>query len=523
MENYQVMYGRYRTRRWGLAAFAFFWAALAVAKTVVTPFDVAAAPAVSVIEGAPLQVHVGDDNSFQIFNSDVAGSGQIFPSNATDTADMGWFVRTADTLYAPNFGEHPGGTATGGIGVYEAFTPETLSAVSGSGSATDPFVVTVASALGASGLSATQQVRYVNGDNYFTKVLTLTNESGSTQALKVFLGADIYLANSDSGSPYIEDASTSPGGQTCAGITPVYTILLIPQTPPDAYSANGYGNIWSQIGAAQLDNSILDTDCIDNGSALQWDRTLADGASVTVQTAVSFGDIPPIAQFNVTAITPDSGAAGSTVDVTIRGIGFQPGTTFELGAGIDVSNVAIVDATTATARLTIASTAAPGRRDVGGTQAAGGLTATLPDGFTVVDGAPAPFGLITVTPASGRVGSSVNVTIRGNGFQGDTLFDFGPDIDVSNPVIVDATTATATLTIAPAATPGPRDVTGSQAAGGATAMLDDGFTVIGGMVPPGSPNPVPASGTGGLIILLLMVATLALTQIRRRDIRRATS
>lgn len=366
----------------------------AAAKEATPPAHVTAAPVVTVINGSPLQVHIGDDSSFQVFNSQVPGSGQIYPTDATDTADMGWFVRSAGVLYAPNFAEHPSGTATGSIGTYTAFTPVSLSGVSGSGIASDPFRVTVNGTLGGSGLSATLQVQYVNGDNYFTKIFTLTN-NGAAQDVDIFLGADIYLASSDAGVPFQEPTSGSPGGQDC-GSPPTYTILLIPQTTADAFSGRGYNTIWGEIGANALDD-IIDPGCEDNGAALQWHRSLAAGGTTTIQAATSFGDIPAITQFNISAVTPPSGAPGSSVDVTITGLGFLPETTFAFGAGITVNNLVIVDPNTATATLAISPSAVPGPRDVTAVQIGGdeapngaGLVATLIDGFTVTGGVPPP-------------------------------------------------------------------------------------------------------------------------------------
>lgn len=368
-----------------------------------SPAHVTAPPVVTVINGTPLQIHVGDDASFQVFNSDVPGSGQVYPTDSTDTADMGWFVDAGGTLYAPNFAEH-GTTATGGIGVYTPFTPLSLSGVSGSGSAADPFRVTVTGALPGSGLTASLRVSYVNGDNYFTKEFTLANTSGATQDVKIFLGADIYLASSDSGVPFREPNSGSPGGQDC-GSPPTYTILLIPQSAPDAWSARRYSTVWSEIGARQL-SSTMEAGCLDNGAGLQWNRTIATEGLVTVQAATSFGEIPAITQFVVSAVNPNQGSPGSNVDVTISGIGFIDGTTFDFGAGITVTNLVLVDTSTATATLVIDGAAVPGPRDVVGTQGTGGgeggaLTSTLVNGFTVLGGTPPPGGGTVSAPTLG--------------------------------------------------------------------------------------------------------------------------
>jgi hypothetical protein len=200
----------------------------------------------------------------------------------------------------------------------------------------------------------------------------------------VFVGGDIYLADSDSGVAFREPNSGSPGGQDCS--TPAtYTILFIPQTPVDAFSGDDYDEVWGQIGAGQLPSS-LSTGCIDNGAALQWNRTLAAGQSITLQASTSFGDIPPIAQFNVSSVLPASGSAGASVPVSLSGFGFQAGTTFSVGPGITVSNLVIVSASSATATLQIAPGATLGPRNVVGTQSGGGLVSTLINGFTVTAG-----------------------------------------------------------------------------------------------------------------------------------------
>lgn len=378
------------------ASFLLLFSAVVIAKEGTPRRGIEAAPVISTINGNPLQIRVGDDTSFQVFNSLVPGTGQIFPDSSPGTGDMGWFVRTPTTLFAANFSEH-GSTATGGIGTNTPFTPVSLSGVSGTGSSADPYVVTVVGALTGTGMTATLRVQYVNGDNYFTQLFTVNNGSGASQALKLFVGADIFLAASDSGVPYLEPTSSSPGGRDCQP-TPTYSILLIPQTPASAYSAVSYSSIWAQIGTGQLDNTV-GTGCQDNGAALQWDRTVANGASTTIQSAVSFGSIPTITQFSVSSVAPASGTVGTNVNVTISGIGFLPTTTFSFGAGITVNNLVIVNGTTATATLVISPAAVVGPRDVIGLQGSTpALTSTLFNGFTVIAGTVIPPAPVTPVP-----------------------------------------------------------------------------------------------------------------------------
>ncbi|MEO7200660.1 MAG: hypothetical protein ABIY56_10655 [Dokdonella sp.] len=342
------------------------------------------APSIATINGAPLRIVVGDEHSYQIFNSSIPGVGQMFPPGSAGTADMGWMVRVGSDLYAPDYAAHPSGSATGSLGIYTAFTPTGLSAVSGAGSAANPYRVTVTSALGGTGIVASEEVSYVDGQNYFEKQFTLTNNGAASQEVRIFLGGDIYLAGDDRGIPYLEAASSSPGGKDC-GTPAEYFILFIPQTPANAFTGSSYTSLWSQIGGGQLDSALAGTSCIDNAAGLQWNRTLAAGTSVTIRAATSFGDVPELAQFGIASVNPGSALQGATVNVTITGFGFESATTFGFGAGITLSGLSILDANTATATLTIAAAAALGFRDVVATQTPGGLTATLANGFQVTD------------------------------------------------------------------------------------------------------------------------------------------
>jgi hypothetical protein len=248
-----------------------------------------AAPTITVIAGTPLTVNIGSDYTFQVFNSAIPGTGQIYPSGSTGTADMGWFVRVGASKYAPDFSQHPNGTATGSIGTNTAWTPGTISGVTGTGTSADPFRVTVTNGLPALSLNSTQEVTYVNGENFFRKKLTLTNTGAAAASATVFLGADIYLAGSDSGIPQL--LSGSPGGKDCTAGT--YNILMIPQGSigPAAYSARGYSTVWAEIGAGALSN-LVNTGCQDNGAGLQWNISVPAGGSTAVEAVTSFGAIP---------------------------------------------------------------------------------------------------------------------------------------------------------------------------------------------------------------------------------------
>ena len=389
--------------------------ALAVAAPVLAdkpgtlPTQRGGAPVLATINGAPLTVRVGDEHSYQIFNADIPGVGQVYPPGTSSTADMGWMVRAGGVLYTPDFSNHSG-SATGSLGSRTPYSGRSISAVTGTGSAADPFRVTVGNQLGSSGLASSEVIQYVNGDNFFTKFFTLTNNGAAAQTVSVFLAGDIYLAGNDSGVPYRQAASGSTGGSDC-GSPASYYILYIPQTPADAWTGAGYSSVWSQIAGGTLDSALSTTSCIDNGAGLQWNRTLAPGASTTIQATTSFGDIPSIILFDVISVTPNNGAQGSTVNVTISGLGFANGMQLSFGSGITLGNLVVIDANTATATLTIAPSATIGPRDVIGISADGTLTDTLTAGFRVTGtGGPQPGGTQPV-PALG--GGSLALLLLG--------------------------------------------------------------------------------------------------------------
>jgi hypothetical protein len=372
---------------------AFLAAALPLsAKELVKPDPdkaALAAPIVRTIPGNPLQINVGSDQSYQVFNSAVPGAGQFYPETAPDTASSGWFVRVDGVLFAPNFNEHPGpSSATGGLGQYTPFTETSISPLSGTGTSVDPYVVTVSTAIGSSGLTARKRISYVNGENFYREQFRIINSLPTPRQVAVFLGSDIYLANSDRGRGFREQISGAVGGVTCPG-EPDYKILHIPLTPADRYVGTTYSEVWQQIGSGELTNVVETFDCSDfrsdNGAALQWNLQIGGNGAATVQAATSFGDVPAITGFNIFNVTPAQAGLGAMVTVDITGVGFQPATTFDFGVGITVSNVLIINGGSARADLAIGQEAPFGFRDVIATQSPGGLTATLIEGFAVLE------------------------------------------------------------------------------------------------------------------------------------------
>jgi len=148
----------------------------------------------------------------------------------------------------------------------------------------------------------------------------------------------------------------------------------------------------------------------------------AYGANVEFTTTALENAIP-----TVISISPDLGAPGQTVEVTITGTNFATGATIESLTGITISNVSRVSASSITARFAIASTATLGARLVKVTNPSpgGGTSATSVD-FYVALAPPSPNS--TKWPTGGIVSTSSTPTFEWIAVSGATNYT----IQVSN-------------------------------------------------------------------------------------------
>ena len=129
--------------------------------------------------------------------------------------------------------------------------------------------------------------------------------------------------------------------------------------------------------------------------------TLVNGFTITAGTPV------------ITTVSPNSGrrSANKFVGDDDRQLhDFLQGTGGTFPAGVTVSSLTVNSATSATAIISISSTAATGAGNV--TMTTGGEIATLVNGFTITGGIPV---LSVVSPNSGQQGATnLSVTITGN-------------------------------------------------------------------------------------------------------------
>ena len=135
--------------------------------------------------------------------------------------------------------------------------------------------------------------------------------------------------------------------------------------------------------------------------------TTPGGTSGPVTFTINGPSIPTLV-----SISPNSGAPGATVPVTLTGTNFVAGASVSVNnSGVTVSNVTVVSGTQVTATFTIASGATTGSSNVTVTTTAGTSAAVS---FTISSSASTP--TITITPADGTTTSTTpTITVSYSG------------------------------------------------------------------------------------------------------------
>ena len=228
----------------------------------------------------------------------------------------------------------------------------------------------------------------------------------------------------------------APGGNTTVGLVNPSGLYTAPAVPPT-------GGIVTLQAASAVSPSAVGT------------------ATVTVTASPA----PPV----LSSISPNSGVRGTSVSVTLGGSQFLAGATVVVGgAGVSVSNVAVAGTTQITATFTIAASAVTGARSVTVGTSAG---ASAPQSFTVTAPVAAKPTLSSLTPNRARRDAIAAVTIKGTNFTTPLTVNVqGGGIAMSNVVVVNSTTVTATFRVGGTASRGSRNVTVTTAAGSSNAL-----------------------------------------------------
>jgi uncharacterized repeat protein (TIGR01451 family) len=253
--------------------------------------------------------HVGDED-FEFYDG------------FSELGACGTLLSLGGTLYGPS--ELPAGP-----GGQQTYTLVSQSPVSGSGSESDPLVVTTVVNAGPS-MRLTEIDSYVVGRESYRTDIQMENTGGAPAGGILYRAADCYLQNSDTGIGRIDAgapacvASSDPGARI---------EQWLPVTPGSHAYAGPYGQNWQYIVDQQQfpDRCDCDTE-VDDGAGISWGFNLAPGESATFShltlfspagrravttTLASDTTAPPpggTATFTATVRNPD------TADLTLSGV-----------------------------------------------------------------------------------------------------------------------------------------------------------------------------------------------------------
>jgi len=192
------------------------------------------------------------------------------------------------------------------------------------------------------------------------------------------------------------------------------------------------------------------------------------------------------------AISPDSGIRGQSLIVTFTGTGYIDGvSSVNVGPGITVDSLTVLDPTRIRAYISISFGATPGNRNFSVTNTPPGGGTSENRVFRVNNPGPT---LTGITPAMGNRLDTLAVTFIGtNFFSGITSVNVGQGIIVRSTIVVSPETLTANITITDTAATGPRNFSVTNASPGGGTSGSQTFTINNPVPVLDSINPTDAS------------------------------
>ena len=286
--------------------------------------------------GPLTRVQTGADLNCAV--SHAADRTPAFFDGGTPTATAcGTFLSVGGTLFGPDL-LRPDSTSPKPRSTY---TRLRQSAVTGSGSLTDPHKLVTEVGLGATGLLITQTDSYVAGQESYRTDVTVANAGPVARTAQLYRAGDCVVADTDEGFGSVNTATGAVacvGGQDAgAGVVATPRIQQwFPISPGSHYYEDVYAKVWARI-ASQLPFADLCAACTtyeDNAAGLSWEITIPAGGSVTRSHLTTFsllGVMPLTVTTNPQAPTA---APGSVAAYTIV-ITNPNGTTVNLDSIVD--------------------------------------------------------------------------------------------------------------------------------------------------------------------------------------------
>jgi hypothetical protein len=356
----------------------------------------------------------------------------------------------------------------------------------------------------------------VTGTNFVTgsavnfngnaKVTTFVN---STQITAAITAADIATA----GTVNVTVTNPAPGGGTSGNATftinnPVPTLTAI---APTSGVLNQSVNL-VLTGTNFVSGSVVNfgTNADSGGVVSNGGTTLtitipatqlstAGAVSVTVTNPTPGGGTTSAKTFTVnnpvptlTSISPTFGTVGQSVNLTLTGTNFVTGSVVNFGTNADTGGTVSNNGTSLTITIPAAQLSTAGTVNVTVTNPTPGGGTSSAQTFTVDNPLPT---LTAVTPTTGVVGQSVNLTLTGTNFITGSVVNFGTNADSGGVVSNGGTTLAITIPAAQLTTAGTVTITVKNPAPGGGTSAGVQFTVQN--VQPVETSLSPQSTTAG--------------------------
>lgn len=273
-------------------------------------------PFADIASSGPLDhVVIGNDLSCQAhFVTDSVAS--FYPPD-TSPGDCGTFVSVDGTVYSPDFDNHDRTATSFSNPGWTPYTPAGQTPVTGSGTSADPF--TVVTVVAAGDIAIRQTNTYVKGNRFFSTNMEVANDSGTTHSIVLYRGADCYLAESDFGYGFLNNAT---GGVFCS-LNPnnnpkARVIGFTPLTPGATHIETAFTTLWSSINGSPFPNTVDAEVFQDNAAGIAWAFSLPptgpltrSGDTATASAGVSYAE--------TTAVDPTGGSTCAGKPATIVG------------------------------------------------------------------------------------------------------------------------------------------------------------------------------------------------------------
>jgi hypothetical protein len=257
------------------------------------------------LPGAPLSVSVGKLGQCQ---SSYPNHGNNYFPGEGNVGDCGFFLAFPKAENIEKNGKNRGlasqtygftGSAGPDAPPLDPYIAESQSAVTGSGTATDPYSYSVTYGVDDGEQAATKYANvtdtttYVSGEPQFTSTYTVTNTSGKTIYFRAAYAGDLYVNGDDLGTGvFLAGPPKFIGGLNTVGGVLGGFVESSEGPPWSAFQELDYPNVWTTLEETVEQptafNNTTEPAEVDNAAGVEWDQFREPGTGLKDKESTSF-------------------------------------------------------------------------------------------------------------------------------------------------------------------------------------------------------------------------------------------